>query len=67
MKYENIQNLSSEEFKRFTGIKLTTFQTMVKIVNNYVLNKKKKSGRPSNLIIEDQILLTVFSRIENLF
>ena len=59
MKYEKVKNLKSEEFKRFTGIHLTTFQTMVTIVKNHFLNKKKKSGRPNNLIIEDQILLTL--------
>ena len=35
MKYEKVKNLKSEEFKRFTGIHLTTFQTMVTIVKNH--------------------------------
>ena len=46
MKYDLSKNLRSEEFKRFTGIELTTFQTMVKIVKNHLFNNKKKVEDP---------------------
>jgi hypothetical protein len=56
MKYEEIKDKSSEDFKRLTGVHPKTFQKMVEAVNCYVL-EHKKTGRKNKLTIEDQILL----------
>ena len=57
MKYWKAKKLSSREFKRLTGVK-KTFQAMVRVVKTEE-KKKKKSGRPPILRIEDQILMTL--------
>jgi hypothetical protein len=58
VKYIQAKNLEPEEFKRLCGVNFVTFEQMVKVVEaEKVL--AKKSGRPSKLIIEDQILMTL--------
>jgi hypothetical protein len=58
MKYQELKNLLPLEFKRFCGVHQETFQQMAKIVDaEKVL--QKKSGRPSKLSTEDQILMTL--------
>ena len=58
MRYEEAKKLKPEEFKRLSGVRPETFETMVKIVKEAVLNKKK-TGRPSHLSIENQIMMTL--------
>jgi hypothetical protein len=48
MSYENIKNLKPEEFKRFYGVRLETFELMVKLLENHE-KSQKKSGRPAKL------------------
>jgi Helix-turn-helix of DDE superfamily endonuclease len=56
--YEQVKNLESTEFKRLCGVTPGTFEQMVKVVaSEKVL--AKKSGRPSKLSIEDQVLMTL--------
>ncbi|WP_233271174.1 helix-turn-helix domain-containing protein [Microcystis aeruginosa] len=58
MTYEKVKNLNPEEFKRFCGVYPETFKDMVKaLAAEKVL--QKKSGRPSKLSLEDQILMTL--------
>ena len=58
MTYEKVKNLNPEEFKRFCGVYPETFKYMVKVLAaEKVL--QKKSGRPSKLSLEDQILMTL--------
>ena len=58
MTYEKVKNLNPEEFKRFCGVYPETFKDMVKVLAaEKVL--QKKSGRPSKLSLEDQILMTL--------
>jgi hypothetical protein len=58
MSYEQVKNLGPTEFKRLCGVTLETFMQMVKVVAaEKVL--AKKSGRPSKLSIEDQVLMTL--------
>lgn len=58
MNYEQVQKLNPADFKRYCGLHQETFKEMVKIVK---AEKKfqKKSGRPSKLCVEDQILMTL--------
>jgi hypothetical protein len=58
MSYEQVKNLEPTEFKRLCGVTPATFQEMVKVVAaEKVL--AKKSGRPSKLSFEDQVLMTL--------
>jgi len=58
MSYEQVKNLEPPEFKRMCGVTPATFEQMVKVVAaEKVL--AKKSGRPSKLSIEDQVLMTL--------
>ena len=58
MRYSQVRKLSSRKFKRLTGVKRKTFQVMVRIVKAQE-KLKKKPGRPNNLTVENQILLTL--------
>ena len=59
MKYEKIQNLKAEKFRRLTGIKRTTFDKMVGILGEAYNLKHAKGGRPRNLQIEDMLLMSL--------
>ncbi len=58
MKYWRARKLSATKFKRFSGVKRQTFRLMVRLVKAKEKHKKKP-GRPSKLIIEDQIFWTL--------
>lgn len=58
MVYEKAKNLKAEEFKRLCGVKPETFDQMVKLVKNNE-KLKKKTGRPSKLSLENQVLVTL--------
>lgn len=51
MNYEQAQKLTPKDFKRYCGVHQETFKAE-KIL-------QKKSGRPSKLCVEDQILMTL--------
>jgi hypothetical protein len=56
--YKQVKNLEPTDFKRLCGVTPATFEQMVKVVKaEKVL--AKKSGRPSKLSIEDQVLMTL--------
>ena len=56
-KYEEIKNMSEEDFKRLTGIKKATFIKMVEVVSNHEKERKQVLGRPLKLSYEEQILM----------
>jgi len=58
MNYEQAKQLKPNEFKRLTGVAPQTFNRMVKIVKKQA-KAKRKSGRPSKLSLENQILMTL--------
>lgn len=58
MTYEKIKNLTSEKFKRLCGVKKETFAQMVELVKNHE-KIKTKTGRPSKLSLENQVLMTL--------
>ena len=58
MTYENLQELSAEAFKRYSGVKQETFAAMLEVLGEAERNKKKP-GRTSKLSLADQILLTL--------
>ena len=55
MRYETVEKLSDEEFKRATGVERSTFQKMETIVEQGWRN----FGRPAKLSRRDQLLLTL--------
>jgi hypothetical protein len=55
MRYETVQNLSEEDFKRSTGVKRSTFDMMRHVVEQELGN----FGRPPKLSQADQLLLTL--------
>jgi hypothetical protein len=55
MKYETIQTLKDEEFKRLTGVQHSTFEKMLKVVEAGL----RDFGRPPKLSRADQLLMTL--------
>ena len=55
MRYEIVQHLSDEEFKRATGVQRLTFDKMLAVVEGGL----RVFGRPPKLSRADQLLLTV--------
>lgn len=58
MTYEQVKKLTSEEFKRLSGVHYETFNQMVEIVKK-VYCSRKITGRPPKLKVEDQVLMTL--------
>lgn len=58
MTYEKVKKLTPEKFKRLCGVKRETFAQMVEIVENQE-KFKTKTGRPSKLSLENQVLMTL--------
>ncbi len=58
MKYCQTKQLSSTKFKRLTGVNRRTYQLMVRLVKGKKA-EQKKLGRPTELIIEDQVLMVL--------
>jgi hypothetical protein len=59
MKFETVKNLVGEKFRRLTGVKRTTFDRMVEILEQSDRNKKVKGGRRNKLSIENMLLMTL--------
>jgi hypothetical protein len=59
MKYEYLKKKSGKEFRRLTGVKRKTFDTMVGIITSAETIKKARGGRPNSLNVENRILMTL--------
>lgn len=59
MKYEQIQSLEDEKFRRLTGVKRSTFEKMMDILREADLQKKARGGRKNKLILEDRLLMAL--------
>ena len=55
MRYETVQNLSAEDFKRSTGVQRSTFEKMLEVVEKGL----RDFGRPPKLRRADQLLMTL--------
>jgi hypothetical protein len=55
MRYETVQHLSDEDFKRSTGVNRSTFIKMLQVVEQEL----REFGRPPKLSRADQLLLTL--------
>ncbi len=58
MKIEKAKQLTARKFKRMTGVSRQTFELMVDVVKADA-QKKKKLGRRTKLIVEDQVLMVI--------
>ena len=56
-KYATLSKLSNNKFRRYTGLRRNNFEIIKLIIEQYESDHKIKSGRPSSLCIEDQILM----------
>ena len=63
-RYEKVKGLGEEDFRRLTGVKKGTFEIMVNELKKD-LKKKKKSGKPMKLSVEDKLLLALEYLREN--
>ncbi len=59
MSYEQIKDLQPALFKRYCGVKPETFHKMVALVSDHLTETRIKTGRPSKLSLEDQVLMTL--------
>ena len=59
LKYEQVKSLSDEQFRRLTGVKRSTFDRMIKILEEAAKKKKTKGGRKNKLSIENQLLMAL--------
>jgi hypothetical protein len=59
MKFEIIKGLDEEKFRRLTGVKRTTFDKMVNILDQSIKNRKTTKGRKKKLSIENMLLMTL--------
>lgn len=59
MKYNSVSTLKDEAFRRLTGVKRTTFTSMLRILQEAHIKKKSKGGRNNTLSIEDMLLMSL--------
>ena len=59
MFWEDLQRKSQGQFKRLTGVKRSTFEKMVMIVEQHVLQKRRHAtkGSPAKRTLEDKVLM----------
>ena len=59
MKLQQVLSLSDIQFRRSTGVKRTTFNKMIEILENAYRLKKSKGGRHSKLKVIEMLLMTL--------
>lgn len=57
MKFENVNNIGEDKFRRLSGVRKSTFEKMVIILKEADREKKSRGGRNKKLCIEDQLLM----------
>lgn len=59
MKFETVKALDEEKFRRLTGVKRTTFNKMVEILEQSIQSRETTKGRKKKLSIENMLLMTL--------
>src|ERR1700742_2123630 len=59
MKFETVKGLDKEKFSRLTGVKRTTFDKMIGILEQSIQSRKTTKGRKKKLSIENMLLMTL--------
>lgn len=57
MKFEQVEKLNGEKFKRLTGVQRRTFDRALEILNEAEKKQKELGGRKNKLRMEDRLLL----------
>ncbi|MDX5526859.1 hypothetical protein [Wolbachia endosymbiont (group A) of Sicus ferrugineus] len=60
MKFEQINKLDEEEFRRLTGVK-KTFKKVIQILIEEETKKKAKGGKPNKQCMKDRLLMALAS------
>jgi Helix-turn-helix of DDE superfamily endonuclease len=58
-RYETVYKLSPSEFRRLTGVRKDTFEMMISVVKEAENKKSSRRGKPTNLGVEDRLLMTL--------
>jgi hypothetical protein len=58
-KYNQIEGLPADKFRRLTGVKKSTFVVMVEILQRAEIEQRKRGGAKPKLSIEDRLLLSL--------
>lgn len=59
VKFETVKELDEEKFRRLSGVKRTTFDKMVSILEQSQKEKRINGGRNNKLSIENMLLMTL--------
>jgi hypothetical protein len=59
VKYEIVRELDDEKFRRLAGVKRTTFDKMVSILEHADREKKSRGGRKNKLSIQNMLLMSL--------
>jgi len=59
MKYENMLQLSEEQFRRISGVRKKTFEKMIEILSAAESVRRSKGGPKPRLTLEDSLLATL--------
>ena len=59
MKYEEIKDLTEVDFKRLTGIRISTFSRMMEILIDAQKEKMKFGGKPALISLENKLLMAL--------
>ena len=58
-KYNKINTLPSNRFKRLTGVSKSVFHTMLTVIRAAEQKRMEKGGKPSYLTTEDKLLMAL--------
>lgn len=59
MKFETVKSLDDEKFRRLTGVKRSTFDKMIGILDQSIKSRSFNSGRKKKLSLENSLLMTL--------
>lgn len=59
MRYELVKGIKEEEFRRLTGVKRSSFEKMLAILQEAEKRKKKLGGKPNTLQMPDRLLMAL--------
>jgi hypothetical protein len=59
MKFEIVKRLDEEKFRRLAGVKRTTFDKMIGILEQSIKSRETNKGRKKKLSIENMLLMTL--------
>jgi hypothetical protein len=59
MKFETVKELEEEKFRRLTGVKRTTFDKIIVILEQTIKDRETKKGRKKKLSVENMLLMAL--------